>query len=221
MSIFSRVTKKIKKNCMIFSERNYIPRGIEEEQAGKIFEGLLFGGVPKTSVGEYEEQEATIERIKRIQEHSENPHCPFMRKFLEVIVVEMKRFKGESDEVAKKYFPDPRMRMYTAVGSSLDTHQGIDAFVEWICPNGEVRRVTLDATLKSIKDTYKVDILFSFPEELKRNFTEETFRENLDKGIYDRVVYEVASEVVRRLKRLPGEKKGTFYCEAKREGEKH
>ncbi len=221
MSIFSRVTKKIKKNCMIFSERNYISRNIENKQEGKIFEVLLFGSVPKTSVGEYEKPEFAFERIKRMQENSENPHCPFMRKFLEAIVVEMKRFKGESDEVAKKYFPDPRMRMYTAVGSSLDTHQGIDAFVEWICPNGEVRRVTLDATLKSIKDTYKADILFSFPEELKRNFTEETFQENLDKGIYDGVVYEVASEVVRRLKRLPGEKKGTFYCEAKREGEKH
>ncbi|NCU41566.1 MAG: hypothetical protein EOM19_02465 [Candidatus Moranbacteria bacterium] len=99
-----------------------------------------------------------------------------MRKLLEVIVAEMKRFKGESDEVAKKYFPDPHMRMYTAVGSSLDTHQGVDAFVEWTCPNGEVRRVTLDATLKSIKDMYKADILFSFQEELKKDFTEETFR---------------------------------------------
>lgn len=206
---------------MFSPERNFIPHGVENEKDGNVFEGCLFGSVPKVGVGEYEDPSLVFERIKRMQENPENPNCPFMRKFLERIVMEVRRFKGESDEVAKKYFPDPRIQIYTAVGSSLDTHQGVDAFVEWICSNGETRRVTLDATLKSIKDSYKADILFSLPEELKYNFNEENFRENLDKGVYDGVIYEVASEVSRRLKRAQGEEKSTFYCVSKKKGEKH
>jgi hypothetical protein len=99
--IFSRA-RKIKKKSMFSPERNFIPYGVENEKNGKVFEGCLFGSVPKVGVSEYEDPERAFERIKRMQENPENPKCPFMRKFLEKVVMEIRRFKGESDEVAKR-----------------------------------------------------------------------------------------------------------------------
>lgn len=79
------------------------------------------------------------------------------------------------------------VRFYTAVGSSLDHHHGVDAFFE-IGVDKQVDIVTLDVTMNELKgEDAKADVTFHMPSE--------GLDPKLDKERYLELVKEVSSRV--------------------------
>lgn len=80
------------------------------------------------------------------------------------------------------------VRFYTAVGSSLDHHHGVDAFFE-IGGGKQVDIVTLDVTINESKDEdAKADVTFHLPPEgLDPKLDKQAYLETIN-GVSSRVV---------------------------------
>lgn len=194
------------------------------EKDGKAFELGIFGAPKSTNLNEERfipNKEDLYGLVMRAQSYDpKRPTPSFSNKLLQEIVREMLIKTGRREEFSKEpfQFPSPYLdiRLYSAVNSGLDERFGVDAFIDWYLPDGTLhRRVTLDATLKSIKEKQKADILFSIPRELKEKFQKHTFIPDIDKGGYNGVISELASLVVLFMKQKElGEK--SLYCEVKK-----
>lgn len=206
--------------------------GFERESDGKIFERALFGKCTETLSEEKKEflkEEDHYDLVRKNQPY-ENPRNPkfsehtekesFPQKLIKetvekLLVATKRREEGDKNKV-KIPHPFLDIHFYTAVDSGLDKWHGVDAFVEWYLPNGEIKeRVTLDATLHNQKEKQKADVLFSFPEELKRDFHKDDFAEELiDNELCNKVISELASVLVKCLIKHTEEKE-TLFCSLK------
>jgi hypothetical protein len=225
---------KIRISNMMYQEKMFM-RAFEEPD-GKAFEKALFGRCSESISKEKKEflkenDYYDLVRTNQPYENSRNPKFSehtkkesFPQKLTKEIVKELliatKRRNREDEGDIQLPNPFLDVRFYTAVDSGLDERYGVDAFVEWYLPNGEVKeQVTLNATLHDYKKKQRADILFSFPEELKKDFhKEEDAGDLLDKKDCNVVVSELASVVARRLMKHT-EKKETLHCVLKKEVE--
>lgn len=206
-----------------FPTPNNRPRplpGYDENQSegdGKILERALFGGLTgfdknsdtffenrfESVSGEHDENYySQIFKIVRTRQPHDNPKNPpghfpqqLLKEIVRALAIKTKRIQpGDSMP-----FPHPFLdvHLYTAVNSILDRREGVDAFVDFVLPNKTIRTVTLDATLQDIKNSFKADILFSLPPEIKRNFQRDTFIEDfVDTQKCTTFIHELSEKIV-------------------------
>lgn len=92
------------------------------------------------------------------------------------------------------------LRFYTALGTSLDRHHGVDGFFEWDAPEGGTAVVTLDITLRD-KGAYKADVLLWVADEAALD------RQN-ERDHYDHLLDSFAADVVSSLRSKAAPKGG-------------
>ena len=91
--------------------------------------------------------------VKRNQERGHKSRCPrtpFLKAMYNCIAPMLR--KGRS-----------KLRVFVALGSSLDIFHGVDCFFDY-----EGKIVTVDVTISSWKERYKADVLITL-EDIQRN----------------------------------------------------
>ncbi len=123
------------------------------ESSGTIVERELLGRIKQASDSpHYIDRHKAFARIRRLQPEGSDPHDP-KTDFAAVVMTEIEKLLGVPGQ--------DRVQFYTAVGSTLDRHQGIDGWFEY---NGDV--VTIDITLNPHKGPEKkADIVFLVPKD--------------------------------------------------------
>ncbi|QQS61735.1 MAG: hypothetical protein IPN70_02290 [Candidatus Moraniibacteriota bacterium] len=204
------------------NQSNHFP-GYNENQSegdGKILERALFGGLTgfnkdsdtllenrfESVSGEHDKNYySKIFEIVRTRQPHNNPKNPpghfpqqLLKEIVRTLAIKTRRIQPGDSITLPHPFLD--VRLYTAVNSILDRREGVDAFIDFVLPNKTIRTVTLDATLQDIKNSFKADILFSLPPEIKRNFRRDTFIEDfVDTKRCTTFFYELSEKIVNVL----------------------
>jgi hypothetical protein len=137
--------------------------GRGEIYTGKILEADVLG-VPRgaelfESKPEYIRYKDAVTLIHQIQPERPTYFMAELRDRIEYIIQDSDELLSSHEEAAQ-LLKDATVEMYTAVGTSLDYHHGIDGFAELTCPQcEEPYRVTLDVTGNPEKTYSKSDII--------------------------------------------------------------
>jgi len=147
------------------------------------------------------EFDAALEDIRNRQSGNPlDPSQPFA-SFVRARVVDELKLSDEDEK---------NLKFFTAVSGSenktvLDRDFGIDAFVEFLAKNKKSIIITLDVTLKLLKENQKAEIVFSIPEDFPAHARFEnnklvglTAREQ---DIFFKYIADLASQIAERIKK--------------------
>lgn len=177
------MNENFKLNASLFEKNNSSGERIEKETVGRI------KGADKDEAFEkYIKYSDAMKAVKKpdvqpFEDPSEPSEVPFANDLLSTV----------ADKLNLEDYSD--LRFYTAVGSQLDIHHGVDAFFEFDV-DGKIVVVTLDVTINESKiDNAKADVVIFMP----RDGLDPKLKE--DREDYFKKLDEVSSDIIKVINR--------------------